>query len=76
MPNTSCKLTQITQLLEELKFEVKLPMTMYCNNQATIHIASNPMFHKCTKHIELDCRLVHEQVERGVITTPYVSTGT
>lgn len=48
----------IKHLLEELKFDVKLPMTMYCDNQTTIHIASNPVFNERSKHIEVDCHLV------------------
>lgn len=32
------------QLLEELMLEIKLPMTVYCNNRATIYIASNQVY--------------------------------
>ena len=34
---------KIKHLLVELRFDVKLPMTMYCDNQAAIHTASNPI---------------------------------
>jgi hypothetical protein len=40
---------------------VKLPMTMYCDNQTTIHIASNPVFNERSKHLEVDCHLVREK---------------
>ena len=46
MAHTSCELMWIKHLLEELNFIVKVPMTMNCDNQAAIHIASNPMFHE------------------------------
>ena len=58
-------------ILEELMFEIPLPMSMYCDNQVAIHIASNPLFHERTKHIEIDCHIVRE---KGVIATLFVST--
>ena len=64
----------IKHLLGDLKFVVKLPMTMHCDNQSAIHIASNFVFHEQTKHIEVYCHITREKVEDGVIATPYVST--
>ena len=57
MAHISCELMWIKQLLEELKFVVKGPISMHCDNQAAIHIASNPVFHEQTKHIEVDCNI-------------------
>ena len=74
MAHTSCELMWIKHLLEELRFVMKLPMTMHCDNQAAIYIASNPVFHQRTKHMEVDCHITREKVEDGVIATPYVST--
>ena len=46
MAHTSYELMWIKHSLEELRFVVKLPMTMHCDNQAAIYIASNPLFHE------------------------------
>ena len=65
----------IKNSMAQMRSDVKLPMDMYCDNQATAHIASNSMFHERTKYIEVDCHLVYEWVEKGIITTPFVSIG-
>jgi hypothetical protein len=75
MAHTTCEVVWLRSLLEEIGFTVQLPMPLYCDNQAAIHIASNPVFHERTKHIEVDCHLVREKLTGGVIATPYVSTG-
>ena len=64
----------IKHLLEELKFVVKVTMTMRHDNQATIYIASNLVSHEWTKYIEVNCHITWKKVEDGVIATPYVST--
>ncbi|KAM2361604.1 hypothetical protein ACFXTH_003866 [Malus domestica] len=50
---TSCELIRLKGLIYELRFTSMAPMSLYCDNQAAMHIASNPMFHERTKHIEV-----------------------
>ena len=61
-------------LLEELGFPQSSPMNLFCDNQAAIHIASNPVFHERTKHIEVDCHFVREKLLAKVIQTVHVKS--
>ena len=48
---TTCELIWLKQLLQELRFRNDGQMTLVCDNQAALHIASKPVFHERTKHI-------------------------
>ena len=55
--------------------ETSEPAKLWCDNQAAMHIASNPVFHERTKHIQIDCHFVCEKIQLELISTGYVKTG-
>jgi len=65
------ELVWIKGILKHLEIIQATPMTMHCDNQAAIHIASNSVFHERTKHIEVDCHKVRQMMILGVILPCY-----
>ena len=54
MTLATCELIWLRHLLQELRFGNDEQMKLIYDNQAALHIASNPVFHEKTKHIEVE----------------------
>lgn len=69
-----CEGIWLNRLLEELRVPLKHPMVLYCDNQAAISIAKNPVHHDRTKHVEIDRHFIKEKIEEGVFKVSYTPT--
>lgn len=60
MAATTSELVWLQQLLSNFSVKLHDSSLLFCDNQAVIHIATNP-----TKHIEIDCLFVRDKVNNG-----------
>lgn len=72
MSSTSSELVWLQRLLKDFGIPLQFPTPLYCDNESAAKIASNPVFHERTKHIEVDCHFVREKYEQGLISLPHV----
>ena len=74
MTLATCELIWLRHLLQELRFGKDEQMKLICDNQVVPRIASNPVFHERTKHIEVDCHFIREKIASGCMTTSFVNS--
>ena len=74
MADTCLELSWLRYILQDLKFPQIAPTPLFCDNQAALYIAANPVYHERTKHIEIDCHVVQEKLQAGMISPSYVPT--
>ncbi|PNY11391.1 retrovirus-related Pol polyprotein from transposon TNT 1-94 [Trifolium pratense] len=70
----TCELQWLMYLSKYLHVTLIKPPVLYCDNLSAIHIAANPIFHKRTKHLEIDCHLVCEKLHSGLMKLLPVSS--
>lgn len=74
LANTAADISWIQQLLLDLSVSLTLPHVVWCDNLSAIALASNPIFHARTKHVEVDYHFVREKVITKQILVQHVGT--
>ena len=58
MASAASELIWLRTLLHDFTVDHSQSMQMFCDNQAAMHIASNPIYHERIKHVKIDCHFV------------------
>ena len=70
-----CEGIWVVRLLKELGIPINAPIKMWCDSMAALKIASNPVQHDRTKHVEIDRHFIREKIEAKVIDLSYIPSG-
>ncbi|PHT61559.1 hypothetical protein T459_34587 [Capsicum annuum] len=71
MRKGTTEITWLVRLLENLSFSPYLPVPVHSDSRSAIHITHNLVFHKRTKHVELDYHFVRQQYLSGLISLQF-----
>ncbi|XP_072087411.1 uncharacterized protein [Arachis hypogaea] len=72
LANGTCELVWLLKLLKKFNILPPLPVDIFCDNKSAIYIASNPVFHERTKHVEVDCHVTRNKFKEGVSNLRHV----
>ena len=74
MAHATCELLWFQQLLTFLGIQLTTKAKLFCDSKSAIYIATNPVFHERTKHVEIDCHTVRDQVKNGFLRLMHVTS--
>ena len=74
LASTTAELYWIRMLLRDFGLFLPHPSLLWCDNVNALAIATNPVFHGRTKHIEVDYHFVREKVLRRDVMLKFIST--
>ena len=74
LASASVELCWLRTLIKNLGLYLYDPPILWCDNVSALAIASNPIFHARTKHVEVDFHFIRERVLRKDLQVKFVST--
>ncbi|XP_073219765.1 uncharacterized protein [Cicer arietinum] len=67
LAQVTCEAQWLLYLLNDLHIPHLKPVVLYYDNKYALHIASNPIFHEQPKHIKMDCHVVRDKIQDGIL---------
>jgi hypothetical protein len=74
MAQVTAELYWLQMLLKDLRLPLTTPPVIRCDNLGAMALASNPIYHARTKHIEVDFHFIREKVLNKDINLSFIST--
>lgn len=74
MAQSSAEVSWLQILLCDMHIFPSSVPVLWCDNLSALSLASNPIFHARTKHVEIDYHFVHEQISAKQLLIRYVSS--
>jgi hypothetical protein len=72
--NATAEIIWIQVLLHELKISQDRSPSLWCDNIGATYLSANPIFHRRTKHVEVDYHFVRERVSAKQLDVRLIST--
>ena len=70
--SASCEAVLLRKLLSDI-FDVQLDATcIHCNNQSSVKLSENSVFHDKSKHIKIKYHYIRDMVQRGTVKLQYI----
>ncbi|XP_047265972.1 uncharacterized mitochondrial protein AtMg00810-like [Capsicum annuum] len=63
LATTIAELTWLLGILKEIGVEVMQLVKVFNDSKSALQIATNPVCHERTKHIEIDCHFIREKIQ-------------
>lgn len=70
----SCQALWLRNVLHELKCPQEKGTIMFCDNQSSISLSKNPVFHGRSKHINIKYHFIRELIKDGEVYIKYCKT--
>lgn len=74
LADTTQELLWLCWLLKDMGVSLSPATVIHCDNQSSMKIAHNDVFHERTKHIEIDCHFIRQHIVCGTVCLSYIST--
>lgn len=70
----ACEVQCLVFLLDALEVKMDGHVVLFSDSKFAIAIAKNPVLHEHTKHIEMECHLIREKIQKAILKLLHVPT--